>query len=282
MSKIVALVDGSVYSESVCDHAAWIAQRKGSSVEILHILGRRDGGSKNLSGSLGFSARSKLMEELADLDAQTAKLNIQRGRAILEDAEARVREDGVKDVNTRLRNGDLMEELHTAEADADLVVIGKRGEAADFAKMHLGSNLERAIRTSSKPMLVTSRAFRPVETFLIAFDGGASSLKAVNHVAQSKVFAGLACKIVFAGVDTSENRATLERAKSVLTDAGYEVDAQIHDEQPDVAILEAVETQNVDMLLMGAYSHSKIRSLFIGSTSTEMVRSCKVPLMMFR
>lgn len=282
MSKIVALVDGSAYSESVCDHAAWVASRKGSTVEILHIIGRREGGSQNLSGSLGFGARTKLMEELADLDAQKAKLNIQRGRAILEDAEARVRADGVNEVETRLRNGDLMEELHTAEADADLVVIGKRGEAADFAKMHLGSNLERAIRTSTKPMLVTSRAFRAVKTFLIAFDGGASAMKAVNHVAQSKVFAGLACKIVFAGADTTENRTSLENAKSILVEAGYVVDAQIHDEQPDVAILEAVETQGIDMLLMGAYSHSRIRALFIGSTSTEMVRSCKVPLMMFR
>lgn len=282
MSKIIALVDGSVYSESVCDHAAWVAARKGSSVEILHVLGRRESGSKNLSGNIGLGARSKLMEELADLDAQKAKLNIQRGRAILEDAEARVRADGVNEVQTRLRHGDLMDELHAAEQDSDLVVIGKRGEAADFAKLHLGSNVERAIRTSKKPVLVTSRAFRPVKTFMIAFDGGTSSVKAVEHVAQSKVFAGLACKLIFAGADTSDNRATLAGGKAILTKAGYEVDAQIHDERPDVAIHEAIETLNIDMLLMGAFSHSRIRSLFIGSTTTEMVRSCLVPLLMFR
>ncbi|AML50674.1 universal stress protein [Falsihalocynthiibacter arcticus] len=282
MSKIIALVDGSVYSESVCDHAAWVATRKGSSVEILHVLGRREAGSKNLSGNIGLGARSKLMEELADLDAQKAKLNIQRGRAILEDAEARVRADGVSEVQTRLRHGDLMDELHSAEQDSDLVVIGKRGEAADFAKLHLGSNVERAIRTSKKPVLVTSRAFRPVKTFMIAFEGGASSIKAVEHVAQSKVFAGLACKLIFAGPDTSANRATLAGGKAILAKAGYDVDAQIHDERPDVAIHEAIETLSIDMLLMGAFSHSRIRSLFIGSTTTEMVRSCLVPLLMFR
>ncbi|MEH6835086.1 MULTISPECIES: universal stress protein [Falsihalocynthiibacter] len=282
MSKIIALVDGSVYSESVCDHAAWVATRKGSSVEILHVLGRREAGSKNLSGNIGLGARSKLMEELADLDAQKAKLNIQRGRAILEDAEARVRADGVSEVQTRLRHGDLMDELHTAEQDSDLVVIGKRGEAADFAKLHLGSNVERAIRTSKKPVLVTSRAFRPVKTFMIAFDGGASSIKAVEHVAQSNVFAGLACKLIFAGADTTANRATLAGGKAILAKAGYDVDAQIHDERPDVAIHEAIETLSIDMLLMGAFSHSRIRSLFIGSTTTEMVRSCLVPLLMFR
>lgn len=282
MSKIVALVDGSVYSESVCDYAAWVATRKGSAVEILHVLGRREAGSKNLSGSLGLGARSKLMEELATLDAQKAKLNMQRGRAILDDAEARLRADGVTQVTARLRNGDLMEELHHAEEDAALVVVGKRGEAADFAKMHLGSNLERAIRTSKKPMLVASRAFRPVKSFLIAFDGGASALKAVAHVAQSDVFAGLACKIVFAGTDNEQNRSILAVATKTLTDAGYDVDAQIHDAQSEVAITEAIETQEVDMLLMGAYSHSRIRNLFIGSTTSEMVRSCAVPLLMFR
>jgi hypothetical protein len=30
--KIIALVDGSIYSESVCEHAAWIAARTGAPV----------------------------------------------------------------------------------------------------------------------------------------------------------------------------------------------------------------------------------------------------------
>ncbi|WP_380056281.1 universal stress protein [Falsihalocynthiibacter sp. SS001] len=282
MSKIIALVDGSIYSESVCDHAAWIATRKGSSVEVLHVLGRREGGSQNLSGNLGLGARTKLMEELAELDEKKSKLNIQRGRAILEDAEARLRTDGVKEVETRLRNGDLMEELHAVEEDADLVVIGKRGEAADFARLHLGSNVERAVRTSKKPVLVTSRAFRPIETFLIAYDGGKSAIKAVEHVAKSKVFAGLKCKMIFAGVDSPDNRKILEQGKAILTQAGYEVDAQIIDEQPEIAILETIEMEDIDMLMMGAYSHSRIRSLFIGSTTSEMIRACLVPLLMFR
>jgi len=33
---------------------------------------------------------------------------------------------------------------------------------------------------------------------------------------------------------------------------------------------------------MGAYGHSRIRSLIIGSTTTEMIRSCKVPVALFR
>ena len=40
--KIVALVDGSFYSASVCDHAAWISLRTGAPVELIHVLGRRE------------------------------------------------------------------------------------------------------------------------------------------------------------------------------------------------------------------------------------------------
>jgi nucleotide-binding universal stress UspA family protein len=44
------------------------------------------------------------------------------------------------------------------EGDARVILIGKRGEAADFAKGHLGSNLERIVRASHKPVFVASRA----------------------------------------------------------------------------------------------------------------------------
>lgn len=282
MSKIIALVDGSAYSESVCDHAAWIATRKGSSVEVIHVLKHPEAKQTNLSGNIGLGARSKLMEELADLDAQNAKLAQKRGRAILEDAEARLRADGVTDVTTRLRQGDLVEELLAAETDADLVIIGKRGEAADFAKLHLGSNLERVVRSCKKPVLVASRAFEKPQRFMIAFDGGASSLKAVNHIEQSKVFAGLDCKLLTVGADKPEVKRALEGAAALLRDAGYQVETEILQGQAEKVICETSQKDDADILVMGAYGHSRIRSLIIGSTTTAMVQSCQVPVLLFR
>ncbi len=282
MSKIIALVDGSAYSESVCDHAAWIATRKGSGVEVIHVLKHPEAKQTNLSGNIGLGARSKLMEELADLDAQNARLAQKRGRAILEDAEARLRADGVTDVTTRLRQGDLVEELLAAEADADLVIIGKRGEAADFAKMHLGSNLERVVRSCKKPVLVASRAFEKPQRFMIAFDGGASSLKAVNHIEQSRVFAGLACKLLTVGAEKTEVKRALEGAAALLRDAGYQVETEIAQGQAEKVICETSQKDGTNILVMGAYGHSRIRSLIIGSTTTAMVQSCQVPVLLFR
>lgn len=37
-----------------------------------------------------------------------------------------------------------------------------------------------------------------------------------------------------------------------------------------------------NMLVMGSHGHSRIRSLMIGSTTTEMIRSCKTPVMLIR
>ena len=93
--KIIALVDGSAYSRSVCDHAAWIAGCGDYAVELMHVLGRRESGAgSDLSGAISLGARSALLEELSSLDEQRAKLALTRGRAILEDAKALLEELG--------------------------------------------------------------------------------------------------------------------------------------------------------------------------------------------
>ncbi len=284
MTKLLAMIDGSIYSQSVVDHAAWVGRRTDASIELLHVLGRRDLSSApaDLSGSMNVDARETLLEELARLDADRARLAQKRGRVILDEAKARLLQAGLEDIRTHLRNGDLVEALHEYEADSDLVVIGKRGEAADFAKMHLGSNLERVVRASRKPILVASRAFKPVERFLIAFDGGASVMKAVAHIAQGRLFRDLECRLLTAGAETPQARARLDQAADTLRGAGYTVEAGFAPGQPEEAIARSIEAEGIDLLVMGAYGHSRIRSLIIGSTTSEMVRSCLVPVMLFR
>ena len=38
----------------------------------------------------------------------------------------------------------------------------------------------------------------------------------------------------------------------------------------------------MNMLIMGAYGHSHIRTMIIGSTTSNMLRSCPIPVLMFR
>jgi nucleotide-binding universal stress UspA family protein len=281
--KIIALVDGSIYSESVCHHAAWIAQRTTAPVELIHVLGRREAPEKtDLSGAIRLGARTKLMEELAELDAQRAKLVSHRGRAILEDARAIVDQDGVTKITTRLRHGDIVEAISEIEHDARVIVIGKRGEAADFAKGHLGSNLERIVRAAHRPVLVAARAFKPIESVLVAYDGGASAMKAVDHIARSPLFQGMAVTVVTVGNETPQVKKGLADAKALLRAAGIEAEARVVPGQTETELGKLVDEEGFGMVVMGAYGHSRIRSLVIGSTTTEMMRSCKVPVVLMR
>lgn len=281
--KIVALVDGSIYSASVCDHAAWIASRTGAPVELIHVLGRREASdTHDHSGAIALGARTALLEELAALDAQRARLISHRGRAILDDAQALLEKAGVTEVTTRLRHGDIVEAVADAEADARVILIGKRGEAADFAKGHLGSNLERIIRASHKPVFVASRVFKPISKVLVAYDGGASAMKAVDHIARSPLFQGLSVHVVTVGTAAPEVTKGLVDARAMLKAAGIEAETSVLPGQPETALAKLVEEAQFDMLVMGAYGHSRIRSLIIGSTTTEMIRSCKVPVVLMR
>lgn len=283
MQKIVALVDGSLYSASVCDHAAWIAARTGAPVELIHVLGRREtSDGQDRSGTIALGARTALLEQLADLDARRTKLIAARGRAILEDARALLDKAGIADVTTRLRQGDLVETVADIEADVRLIVIGKRGEGADFARGHLGSNLERIVRGSQVPVFVAARAFRPIARVLVGIDGGGSSMKAVELIARSPLFRGLAVQLVTVGTATAEARAALERARSLLSAAGIGAETAILPGQPETVLGHLVEEAPFDLLVMGAYGHSRIRSLIIGSTTAAMLRSCKVPVVLVR
>lgn len=283
MTHLVVFIDQSGYSQSVCDHAVWIAEKTGASVELVHIIGRKtEAHPIDYNGNLTLGVRTSLLQELAELDEKQNRIANQTGRVLLETMRDKMRRDGIDNVTIKLHRGDLLEALAESERDADLVIIGKRGEAADFAKMHLGSNVERVARASKKPVLVTSRSFKLKYRFMIAFDGGESAAKAVNHVAKSKLFPGMECHLLQVSEKTNSKSVELVDAENLLTNAGYTVVAQTLSGQPEKVISEKIKNEDIDLLIMGAYGHSRIRNLIIGSTTTEMLRSCLVPVMLFR
>ncbi|MDF1609421.1 universal stress protein [Hoeflea sp. YIM 152468] len=284
MSNILlALVDGSTYSKSVCDHAVWVADRMNAAVDLLHVLDRQPGaGRSDLSGSIALGARTALLKELSDLDEQRARLLQQKGRAILDDARAIIESAGQKVAGAHLRQGEIVETVIAQEGPASMIMVGKRGEEADFASLRLGAHLERFIRASHKPVFVASRAFKPIDTVLIAYDGAASSRRVVDHVAQNPLFAGLKIDLVTVGSRNRDTEKALEDAGSILAGAGLSVDTTIVSGHPDEVLGQRVEDCGSCLVAMGAYGHSRIRSFVLGSTTTEMLRSCKAPVLLMR
>ncbi|MFK7942621.1 MAG: universal stress protein [Paracoccaceae bacterium] len=282
MSKVLVCVDGSVYVDSVVDHAAWVAKATTSTVELLQVLGRREATASDRSGRIVAGARRKLLQELADLDAERAKLMQKEARFVLDEAKRRLEQSGICEVTTVLRHGDLVPTLHELEESATFVVIGKRGEAADFAKLHLGSNLERIVRSSSKPIFIASRAFRQISRAIVAFDGSASSLKAIDQISRSPLYKDVELVVLTAGEKSTSAMQALDRAKAQLDAAGLSVTVKLIAGRPDIVIAQAVVDERADLLVMGAYGHSRLRTLMIGSTTSEVIRACQIPIAIYR
>jgi nucleotide-binding universal stress UspA family protein len=283
--NILACTDGSLYSPSVYDHAAWAArQMGGASIHVLHMLNphHEEPAKLNYSGSMGVGARAALLQELVALEAVKAKIAKKRGKAVLEDASTHLKEAGVQNVVADQWHGKLSDEIASYEADADLVVLGKRGNNADFEKGHLGSNLERVVRSCQHPVLVASRAFGRMNNFVLAFDGGSSAKKAVEYVAKEPLLRGMHAYLLYVGSGDAKIEAALAKAEATLKQAGFEVTVEHRDGEPEKVIGDIVAQDYIDLLVMGAYGHSSIRQFIVGSTTSAMMRTVKIPVLLFR
>lgn len=284
MSHILTCTDGSLYAPSIYELSAWAAARMSCGVKVLHVLDphheRAHGG--DLTGAIGFDASTELTEELVKLEETQARVARLKGDAMLQDAAKQFAAAGITDVETFQRHGTLVETLEELEPAAELVVIGKRGEHADFAKGHLGGELQRVIRTSVRPVLVAARAFKPIERFLIAYDGGSSATKAVEFALSNPLLRGMNCHLLRAGKIDDDARWFLEETAEKLRGGGFQVISAAEPGPPEEIIANVVKACDIDLLVMGAYGHSPIRNLILGSTTTSMVRTCQIPVLMFR
>ncbi|MDF1581603.1 MAG: universal stress protein, partial [Desulfuromonadales bacterium] len=171
-NRVLACIDGSTYSPAVCDAAAWAALRLEAPLTFLHVLHKEQAAPPvDLSGSIGLGARESLLEELAALDEKRGKLARQQGQQLLDAAQERARSAGVAAPEGLQRRGGLVETLSEQQEEIRLLVLGKRGEAAQVASEHLGSHLERVIRSLQRPILVTPTEWHPPQRIMLAFDG---------------------------------------------------------------------------------------------------------------
>jgi nucleotide-binding universal stress UspA family protein len=283
--KVLALIDSSHYAVSVCDHAAWAAIALAAPIELLHVLERHRSDARiaaDRSGRLGIDTRETLLAQIVELDERRNRLAHKSGRHLLDEAAARVRRGGIEGVTQRLVHGTLIDSLREHEHDAALVVLGKEGEGAGDAGSHLGSNLERVVRGSHRPVLVTSQSFRPVQRFLLAFDGGASTGCAIDFLVNHPILNDAEGHLLMVGEGTESHRYQLEDATARLQASGLSVSHHLRSGDPERVIPQAMKELEANLLVMGAFGHSRIRNLVVGSTTTALLATSTVPLLIVR
>lgn len=284
MNRIIACVDGSVYTPSVCGHAAWAAERLQLPVELLHVVQRQfdTAAYTDFNAGMGMGAQDRLLQELAVLDEQRNQVLVQRGSGLLQDAEAQMRAFGMYNISSRCRHGSLVDALSELEASTSLIVIGKRGEAADFDRLHIGSSVERVVRAVHCPVLVAARAFKPIDRVLVAYDGAASSRKAVEEVCANPLLKDLDRHVVMVANSSPAAEGHLIWARERLIASGGTYTLERLAGEPEATISDYVKAHDIHLLVMGAYGHSRIRQLIVGSTTTQMIRTCLIPVLLYR
>ncbi len=284
MRQILAYTDGSAYAPALYRLTAWAALRLQAKVHVVHLLEhhRDRAGSSDLSGNFGVDSSEALLNELVSADEKQNRLAREQGKAILDEARRELAAARVNDPVLEQRHGELVQSVAALEENAELLVLGKRGEETNPDSPRLGSNLESVVRASIRPVLVASREFKPVTRFLLAYDGGATMDRAVNFAVEQPLLHGLHCQLVRVGpTDVATESATCNAAEK-LRRAGYEVTVEVSSGEPAAVISQCVSRQKIGLIVMGAYSHSRLRQLFVGSTTTEILRTSHVPVLMFR
>lgn len=284
LQNVLAAIDASAYATSVCRYAAWTATRLKLPVELLHVVQRQDPvtARHDLSGAIGLGVKSNLMEELVRLAEESSRTEIEKGRVLLAAGEQMLREAGIEDISTLHRHGGGVETILEREEFARLVVMGKRGVGHEYGADHIGSMIERVVRASAKPVLVASREFVTPKHVVFAYDASPAADRALERLANSPIFDGLPATIVMAESHGAAKRAQLDRAEAAFA-SDHAVTTVMERGKAEQVIPEIVASIEGALLLMGAYGHSPIRRMIVGSTTTtEMVRTVKAPVLMVR
>ena len=283
-NKVLACVDQSHFADHVADYAAWAARRMDAPLEFLHVIDRHPelGSGEDHSGAIGIDAQENLLTKLSADDEARTKNAREQGRIFLNRLRERAFASGAALVDVRQRHGELEETLAEQAEGVRLLVLGRRGEAAETTQRDLGRNVEHVVRAVHKPILTVTAGFKEPQRVMIAFDGGNVTRRGVEMVAGSPLFRGLPIYLLMSGKESPDAHRQLDWAKTTLDTAGFEVTALLTPGDAESTIAKMVKEQSIDMLIMGAFGHSRLRSLLFGSKTADLLRSSTIPTLLLR
>lgn len=283
-NKVLACAGHPPLADYVADYAAWAAMQLAAPLELLHVLERHPerGEGDDRSGIIGIDATEALLSKLSSEDEIAARALREEGRLHLNRLRQRALAAGAPLVDVRQRYGELDETLAELETDASLVVMGRHGDLSEPGRRSPGADFERVVRASRKPILTVPSAFRQPQRVMIAFDGGIASRHGVDMAATSTLFRGTEIYLLMSGKPARGAARQLEWARKVFETAGITVHAALEHGPAQHVIAKAIDANAIDLLVMGGYSHSPLRSFILGSKTTELLQSFAIPALLIR
>lgn len=280
---VLACIDGSSLGEAICDYSSWIAKTVAAPLKFLHTIEHVNTPAvADLTGTIGLGASEDLLNELTSVEQSRSKLLIEQGNRMLKAAKQRVIDDGINDVEIHQRHGSLAESLVDLESEIRVLVVGIRGELHDNDPKAIGTQLETTVRSLHKPILVVNRSFAEPQSAMLAFDGSEAAEKALNMVASSPLFSQMPIDIVYVGNRNDKIELLVNAAAEKLNSAGRRVKTVFLDGDTEEALSSYQVEQDIDLTIMGAFSHNRVRDFLLGSFTAKMLEKTQRPLLLLR
>ncbi len=278
--RILLCVDGSEHALAAAGYAGRIAAASGAAIEVLHVLDARTLEGPyiaDIGGALGAQPYLALMPQMQSIQREKA------GR-VMEAVKERLGSLGVASEG-RIVEGHLVPQVLEREKEADLVILGKHGEHAPYEVDMIGPSVEWIVRRSDKPCLVTPLSERRLERAMVAYDGSVHAKKALVLSFALARDLGLDLTVVTVCPTDDEKdhwKAVSGEAATLCRGAGVETQVFLRDGYPAPEIAQFISDGEFDLLVMGAYGHTRVREFLVGSTTFELLIRTATPVLLAR
>ncbi|MDI2091372.1 universal stress protein [Commensalibacter oyaizuii] len=263
-TKIVTCIDQSDISAHVTDYAAWIATNLHKPLELFHIVDQHPSHIKNINPKT-IDVQENYSQKLLETYHQRA-LDIGLNHSLIKIHE---------------EEGNFLEKIIQYEPNIDLLVIGRRGEQTEKQQNVIGNNIQQIIRSIHRPILSVAGSFSPPKNSMIAFSGSKTSQNLINQMAEKQLFLSLPLYLVMSGKQNDDRQELLAWAHQTLEDVGYNVTSSfiVGGSNIEDTIVRTVQEQCIDILIMGAFSHTSLYNMIFGSKTVDLLRYLNIPIL---
>jgi nucleotide-binding universal stress UspA family protein len=278
IKSILVALDGSQHADSALEHGLALARRLRARLIGLHVLdivSIEGSFLHDVSGSLGF-------EPYLDFSSKMREALQERGQVLLDAFRTKCEHAGVV-YDTALPMGIVANEICDQARIADLVIVGHRGVNEQFSTGLLGGTTESVTRKSPKPVLVTPLEFKEISRPLLAYDGSQRASAALHAAAEVASALGLPLTVIHVAKDNgADGDRALAEAQRYLQ--SYEISVTIKPltGPPHQRIVDVLRDGGYDLLFIGAYGHSRIIEMVLGSTTEFVLRNSGAPVFLAR
>jgi nucleotide-binding universal stress UspA family protein len=138
------------------------------------------------------------------------------------------------------------------------------------------------VRRSPRPVLVTPNSFREFENILVAYDGSVESTQALKTTCEIFAFINTRLKAVIVTGDPMRCEALTQEIETFISPYEMDLDIECLSGEACKEIVGYAEAQGIDLIVMGAFGHSRLHDLILGGTTAYIIRNATLPVLLNR